>query len=256
MIREPTPTSADARSSAFSPTDWRGGWKQITLSHQRATTRSSCRSRRDPLAAVRPPAKPMLTVEDICTTFQVSRAWVYENAGLTRRIQTRALATSTPSGSIPIASVRCSETAHPTRAGEPPRDIHRGAAVGIEGGRSTSPGLRWLIDLRRRPQSGRIANTDGRARAEAERTNPGVPQSNRGRDVHDFAFPCMAGEINVRSGYRTRRVEPPARQAQAPADNQRVRSGSLATAGPRPDPARNATHLSRVRDGVARPSGR
>lgn len=34
------------------------------------------------LAATRPPAKPMLTVEDICTTFQVSRAWVYENAGL------------------------------------------------------------------------------------------------------------------------------------------------------------------------------
>lgn len=33
------------------------------------------------LAAVRPPARPMLTVEDICATFQVSRAWVYENAG-------------------------------------------------------------------------------------------------------------------------------------------------------------------------------
>jgi len=34
------------------------------------------------LAAARPQVKPMLTVEDICTTFQVSRAWVYENAGL------------------------------------------------------------------------------------------------------------------------------------------------------------------------------
>jgi hypothetical protein len=33
------------------------------------------------LAAAKPPAKPMLTVEDICITFQVSRAWVYENAG-------------------------------------------------------------------------------------------------------------------------------------------------------------------------------
>jgi hypothetical protein len=33
------------------------------------------------LAAARPPARPMLTVEDICATFQVSRAWVYENAG-------------------------------------------------------------------------------------------------------------------------------------------------------------------------------
>jgi hypothetical protein len=33
------------------------------------------------LAATKPPAKPMLTVEDICATFQVSRAWVYENAG-------------------------------------------------------------------------------------------------------------------------------------------------------------------------------
>lgn len=33
------------------------------------------------LAAVRPPARPMLTVEDVCTTFKVSRAWVYENAG-------------------------------------------------------------------------------------------------------------------------------------------------------------------------------
>lgn len=33
------------------------------------------------LAAVRPPARPLLTVEDICATFQVSRAWVYENAG-------------------------------------------------------------------------------------------------------------------------------------------------------------------------------
>ena len=33
------------------------------------------------LAAAKPPAKPMLTVEDICATFQVSRAWVYENAG-------------------------------------------------------------------------------------------------------------------------------------------------------------------------------
>ena len=33
------------------------------------------------LAATRPPARPMLTVEDICATFQVSRAWVYENAG-------------------------------------------------------------------------------------------------------------------------------------------------------------------------------
>ena len=32
------------------------------------------------LATVRPPAPPMLTVEDICATFQVSRAWVYENA--------------------------------------------------------------------------------------------------------------------------------------------------------------------------------
>jgi hypothetical protein len=33
------------------------------------------------LAAVRPAARSMLTVEDICTAFQVSRAWVYENAG-------------------------------------------------------------------------------------------------------------------------------------------------------------------------------
>ena len=32
------------------------------------------------LAAVRPPMRQMLTVEDICATFQVSRAWVYENA--------------------------------------------------------------------------------------------------------------------------------------------------------------------------------
>ena len=32
------------------------------------------------LAAVRPPTRQMLTVEDICATFQVSRAWVYENA--------------------------------------------------------------------------------------------------------------------------------------------------------------------------------
>ena len=33
------------------------------------------------LASVRTAARPMLTVEDICRTFQVSRAWVYENAG-------------------------------------------------------------------------------------------------------------------------------------------------------------------------------
>jgi hypothetical protein len=33
------------------------------------------------LARVRPASPPMLTVEDICATFQVSRAWVYENAG-------------------------------------------------------------------------------------------------------------------------------------------------------------------------------
>lgn len=33
------------------------------------------------LAGAKPPAKPMLTVDDICATFQVSRAWVYENAG-------------------------------------------------------------------------------------------------------------------------------------------------------------------------------
>jgi hypothetical protein len=34
------------------------------------------------LAASKPRAKPMLTVEDVSTTFQVSRAWVYENAGM------------------------------------------------------------------------------------------------------------------------------------------------------------------------------
>jgi hypothetical protein len=33
------------------------------------------------LAGVRPAAPPMLTVEDVCATFKVSRAWVYENAG-------------------------------------------------------------------------------------------------------------------------------------------------------------------------------
>jgi len=33
------------------------------------------------LAAARSSARPMLTVEDVCATFQVSRAWVYENAG-------------------------------------------------------------------------------------------------------------------------------------------------------------------------------
>ncbi len=32
------------------------------------------------LAATRPAAQPMLTVDDVCATFQVSRAWVYENA--------------------------------------------------------------------------------------------------------------------------------------------------------------------------------
>lgn len=32
------------------------------------------------LAAVRRPPPPMLTVEDISAAFQVSRAWVYENA--------------------------------------------------------------------------------------------------------------------------------------------------------------------------------
>jgi hypothetical protein len=32
------------------------------------------------LARVRPASPPMLTVEDICATLQVSRAWVYENA--------------------------------------------------------------------------------------------------------------------------------------------------------------------------------
>jgi hypothetical protein len=33
------------------------------------------------LASVKPPARSMLTVEDVCALFQVSRAWVYENAG-------------------------------------------------------------------------------------------------------------------------------------------------------------------------------
>jgi hypothetical protein len=33
------------------------------------------------LARVKPAASPLLTVEDVCATFQVSRAWVYENAG-------------------------------------------------------------------------------------------------------------------------------------------------------------------------------
>ena len=32
------------------------------------------------LAHVKPPTPVMLTVEDVCVTFQVSRAWVYENA--------------------------------------------------------------------------------------------------------------------------------------------------------------------------------
>lgn len=32
------------------------------------------------LAHVKPARPTMLTVEDVCTTFQVSRAWVYENA--------------------------------------------------------------------------------------------------------------------------------------------------------------------------------
>ncbi len=32
------------------------------------------------LAHVRPATPAMLTVEDVCATFQVSRAWVYENA--------------------------------------------------------------------------------------------------------------------------------------------------------------------------------
>ena len=32
------------------------------------------------LAQVKPAIPTMLTVEDVCTTFQVSRAWVYENA--------------------------------------------------------------------------------------------------------------------------------------------------------------------------------
>ena len=33
------------------------------------------------LAAAKPPTRPMLTVGDVCATFRVSRAWVYENAG-------------------------------------------------------------------------------------------------------------------------------------------------------------------------------
>lgn len=33
------------------------------------------------LVTAKPATQPMLTVEDVCTTFQVSRAWVYENAG-------------------------------------------------------------------------------------------------------------------------------------------------------------------------------
>jgi hypothetical protein len=33
------------------------------------------------LTAAKPPTRPMLTVEDVSATFQVSRAWVYENAG-------------------------------------------------------------------------------------------------------------------------------------------------------------------------------
>ena len=32
------------------------------------------------LAHVKPATPAMLTVEDVCATFQVSRAWVYENA--------------------------------------------------------------------------------------------------------------------------------------------------------------------------------
>ena len=32
------------------------------------------------LASAKVAPKPMLTVEDVCATFQVSRAWVYENA--------------------------------------------------------------------------------------------------------------------------------------------------------------------------------
>lgn len=32
------------------------------------------------VVGMRPAGRPMLTVEDIATTFQVSRAWVYENA--------------------------------------------------------------------------------------------------------------------------------------------------------------------------------
>ncbi len=32
------------------------------------------------LAHVKPATPAMLTVEDVCVTFQVSRAWVYENA--------------------------------------------------------------------------------------------------------------------------------------------------------------------------------
>jgi hypothetical protein len=32
------------------------------------------------LAQVKPATPAMLTVEDVCITFQVSRAWVYENA--------------------------------------------------------------------------------------------------------------------------------------------------------------------------------
>ncbi len=33
------------------------------------------------LSATRTPTQSMLTVDDVCRTFRVSRAWVYENAG-------------------------------------------------------------------------------------------------------------------------------------------------------------------------------
>lgn len=77
------------------------------------------------LAAARPPARPMLTVEDICATFQVSRAWVYENAarlggvklGPGQRAPLRFDAKRVTAALTPLAA----ETPTPAKASRPTR---------------------------------------------------------------------------------------------------------------------------------------
>jgi hypothetical protein len=93
------------------------------------------------LAAVRPAVPSMLTVEDICNAFQVSRAWVYDNAGRLGGIKLG----SGQRGPLRFPPNRVAEALKPLvtdpAANPPAPGCGAGEAQAAE---TTAPGLRWV----------------------------------------------------------------------------------------------------------------